>query len=350
VLQAARASLPPRPAWWQRLLGIEPGHAGMPRLWTAVAGVGAFGLALNLAWQLSKAPPPAEFDKVAAVSEAKRTVAPEPPIAPLQEKAAEAPAANTVRAAPAQQSALPAERQSMVVAQAPARRDAAPAPAVRSPSIVATTADAPAPSAPPAPGVAAAPAAQAEDKLLAKEERSNVGRLADAAPAKANDDGSADARARGTLAPAAVAPTGIAAAPSQTGPGAAATKPEALGRAKQAETSLAAAPSSAAWPPPLARFSSDLNGATDWPPGWQLQGPADVAVPRRAWWQAMLAGTAGRWQAWHQALPVSLESAPTWRLHGPDGAGFSLTLGEDQAWLQAGGAIWRAPWTVAPPR
>ena len=373
VLQAARASLPPRPAWWQRLLGIEPGHAGMPRLWTAVAGVGAFGLALNLAWQLSKAPRPTEFDKVAAVSEAKRDVAPEPPIAPLKEKAAEPLApATTSRAAPAPQAAPPAERQPMELAQAPARRGAAPAPAARSPSIAPTTADAPAPAAPPAPPapvVAAAPqaattAAENGTKELAKEERSNLGRLADAAPAKAQADGSADARARGALAPAAVAPTGVAAAPFPASPGAdstrsetaplaaAAAKPaapavaESFARAKSADKAVAPA----AWPLPLARFSNALNSATDWPPGWQVQGPADFAAPRRAWWLAMLAGTAGRWQAGRQPLPPSVEAGPTWRLHGPDGAGFVVTLADGQAWLQADGAVWQAPWAVMPAR
>jgi hypothetical protein len=64
----------------------------------------------------------------------------------------------------------------------------------------------------------------------------------------------------------------------------------------------------------------------------------------------MLAGTSGRWQAWSQALPVSVESAPTWRLHGPEGTGLSITLADGHAWLQAGGAVWRAPWTVEPTR
>lgn len=369
VLQAARASLPSRPVWWQRLLGLEPGQAGGPRLWAAAAGVGAFGLALNLAWHMSTAPTPTEFDKVAAVSEAKRAVAPEPSMAPLKEKVAESPAPELAsRKAPAPQFTPPSERQPMVVAQAPARRDAAPAlPQVtRSPSMAPTEVEAYAPAAPPAspaPVVAAAPppAAQAEGKVLAKEERANVGRLADAAPAKAPGDASADARARGALAPAAVAPTGVAAAPPPTGPAAdgvrsepaplaaAAAKPEALAL-QQAEVSRAAAPSPAAWPPPLARFSNALNSATDWPSGWQLQGPPEVALPRRAWWQALLAGTAGRWLAWNQALPMAVESAPTWRLSGPDGAGFALTLAEGHAWLQAGGQVWRAPWAVAPQR
>lgn len=362
VLRAARASLPPRPAWWQRLLGIEPGQSATPRLWTAVAGMGAFGLALNLAWHLSKAPAPTEFDKVATVSEAKRAAAPEPSLPPLNENVAQAPApATTPQEAQATKSAPRLERQPMVVAQAPARRDAAPVPASRSPSITPTTSNAPAPAAPPpAPVVAAAPpAAEAEGKALAKEERANVGRLADAGPADGH--ASADMRARGAPAPAAVAPTGVAAAPSPAGPAAdgirsepaplaaAAAKPE-TSALKQAEVSRAAAPSSTAWPPPLAKFSNALSSAADWPPGWQLQGPAEVAAPRRAWWQAMLAGTSGRWQGWGQALPPSVESAPTWRLHGPDGAGFSITLADGHAWLQAGGAVWRAPWTVAPPR
>ncbi|HEX5682681.1 MAG TPA: hypothetical protein VFY73_01490 [Ideonella sp.] len=366
VLQAARASLPPRPAWWQRLLGIEPGQSGTPRLWTAVAGVGAFGLALNLVWHLSKAPAPTEFDKVATVSEAKRAAAPEPPAPPLGEKVPEAPApAATPREESAAKSAPRLERQPMGAAQAPARRDAAPAPATRPPSITSTTTDAPAAAAPPAPAApvvaAVPPAADADDKALAREERANVGRMADAGAADGR--ASADMRARGGApAPAAVAPTGVAAAPFPARPGAdsarsetaplaaVAAKPEAPGRAKQAEASMAAAPSSAAWPPSLAKFSNALNGATDWPPGWQLQGPAEVASPRRAWWQAMLAGTAGRWQNWHQALPASVASATTWRLHGPDGAGFSITLADGHAWLQTDGAVWRAPWTVAPPR
>ena len=96
--------------------------------------------------------------------------------------------------------------------------------------------------------------------------------------------------------------------------------------------------------------SSALNDATDGPAGWQVQGPAEMATPRRTWWLAMLAGTAGRWQTWPQALPPSVDAAPAWRVHGPDGAGFTLTLAEGHAWLQAGGQVWRAPWTVAPPR
>jgi hypothetical protein len=356
VLQAARASLPPRPSWWQRLLGLEPGQAGGPRVWAAAAGIGAFGLALNLAWHLSTVPTPTEFDKVAAVSEAKRA-------APLREEvAAPPPVAAT---APPLQQAPSAESSATVMAQAPARREVAPMAKARTPAptptpapapVIVATAPAPAPPPPPAPAVAAppAPALEAEAKALAKEERANAGVLADAAPR--------DARARSGLAQQAVAPTGVAAAPAPAGvaTGRVSSEPAPLAAAKPAapmanESFARAAPADkaldpGAWPPPLARLSGALNDATDWPPGWQVQGPADIAASRRAWWLAMLAGTAGRWQAWPQALPPSVDAGPTWRLGGPDGAGFALTLAEGHAWLQAGGQVWRAPWTVAPPR
>ncbi|WP_374568706.1 hypothetical protein [Ideonella sp.] len=356
VLQAARAALPPRPSWWQRLLGLAPGQAGGPRLWAAAAGVGAFGLALNLAWHLSTAPTSPEFEQVAAVSEAKRA-------APLREEVAAAPP-------PQQQQAPSAEPPAVVMmAPAPARRDAAPVAKARAPARAPATAPAPvivatASPPPPAPAVTAppAPALEAEAKALAKEERANTGVLADAAPRDARArSGLAQQATAPAMAPAA-APAGVAAAPApadvatgrlsrQPAP-LAATQPAAP-MANESPTSAAPADKSAApgtWPPPLARFSSALNDAAEWPPGWQVQGPAEMATPRRAWWQAMLAGTAGRWQAWPQALPPSVDAAPAWRVHGPDGAGFTLTLAEGHAWLQAGGQVWRAPWTVAPPR
>lgn len=348
VLQAARASLPPRPTLWQRLFGISPGHIGSPRLWTAMAGVGAMGLALNLAWHMSTVPTPTEYDKVAAVSEAKRAAP--PPMAEMREEAVQGVPKQAQPPAPTpslQKSAAPESP----MAQARARRDAAPAPA----PVVATTAPAPlpAPAAPPvpAPVVAAAPAQEAEAKLLAKEDKAKTERFADAsasgAPAEviaqANTQGrvSADARARG-LAPAAIAPTGVAAGPAADGV-----------RSEPAPIAAAAAKPAAptaSWPAPLARFEAALAAAEDWPTGWQMQGPAEYAPPRRAWWQAMLAGTAGRWEAMNGPQPPAAAAGATWLMHAPDHTGFGITLADGQVWLQADGRFWRAPWAVLPSR
>ncbi len=363
VSQAARASLPPRPSLWQRWFGIGPGHAGPPRLWTAVAGISALGLALNLAWHLSKAPD--EFDPVAAAPEAKRAVGQEPPSAPMREEVAAAAPQPPTDAAPPPRAVSPLQaprtEPPAVLAQAPTRHDAAPAP------VVTTAAPPPAPAPVAAPAPLAPIVADAKSEAAAQPsgsaDRREQDKLAEvSAPPPARERVEiASSRVRlptesRELAPMAKASPGVAADSAgneASGLASAAAKPAAEGLARGKTAAAPATPqaaSSAAWPSPLLGFSNALNAADEWPAGWQQQGPAEVAPPRRAWWQAMLAATAGRWQAWSSPLPGAVEAGLTWRLHGPEGTSFSLTLADGQAWLQAGGAVWRAPWTVAPPR
>jgi len=366
VLQAARASLPQKPTLWQRLFGSGP--ATPPRWLTAAAGVGAFGLALNLAWHMASAPPPDEYGPVASVHEVPAAAAP----GVLQERApsaADVPAETTQGrlSAPPPEPAPKALRD--MAPPAPMQRPAAePAP-----TIVAQTSPPPAPAAPAAPPAPQRAAETESKKMLAREEPSNADRVAEVAATNSMADKAvADERRRSAAAGAAapITPTtsaapadsarqeGLAAAAKPAAPA-----PEAFARAKQptpaspAEVAapVAAAPAAppapaplAAWPQPLARFGTALAAAESWPAGWQIQGPAEMAIPRRAWWQALLAGTSGRWQGASLPWPSSVDAGPTWRLHGPDGTSFSITLADGQAWLQSGGGAWRAPWSALP--
>lgn len=356
VLQAARASLPPKPTWWRRLLDNGP---SMQRAWATAAGIGAFGLALNLAWHMTSAPPSDEYSRspVASVSESVSPGPQAPPPAVMADRqAAKAATGAAAGALEVPQSAAPP-------AQSPlARRDAAPTPATPpkraepAPTVVATAPQpfpappaAPAPAAPPRPGEADSEA----KKALAKEEYARFDRAADVAAANAAvDKAMADERRRSFAPPADAARSEDLAAAAKPAPAA-----EAQARVKQAPSAsmgiaqapaAPAPPAPSAWPEPLARLQLAFSQADDWPGGWTMQGSAEVAVPRRAWWQAMLAGTAGRWQVVQEPVPQSVPGSLTWHMRDADGTRFTLMLADGQAWLQSAGTVWRAPWSVLP--
>lgn len=351
VLQAARASLPPRPTLWQRVFGAGP---TMPRAWAAAAGIGAVGLALNLAWHLNSEGPPAEFGPVASKS------------AP-----AAAPAMQQSRVEPAD--TLPAPPPPAKPLQQGARRDAVSPPTQPKPPphepVVLATAPAPAPAplaAPPAPPqLAGEVESEARKKAAAKEESAQTDRVAGAAAGYADK---ALIEERKAPAPVPISPT-MSAAPltaaadsARNESPAAAAKPaapapvaESVARARQspapagvAPAAVQAVPLPAGWPAPLARMQAALTQSDDWPKGWVQQGPAEMAVPGRAWWLAMLAGTAGRWQELREPAPAKLEIQPTWHVSGEPGIRFKLTVADGQAWLQADGGLWRAPWSTLP--
>lgn len=361
VLQAARASLPRQPTWWQRLLDNGP---SMQRTWATAAGIGAFGLALNLAWHMTSAPPSDEYNRspVASVSESvppPRSQA--PPTAEMADRQAKAAARAVADAPEVPLSAAPP-------AQPPlARRDAAPTPAASpklaepAPAVVAT-APQPFPAPPPAAPAPVAPPRPAEadseaKKALAKEESARSDRVAEGVAADAAADKAvADERRRAFAPPAdsvrsedLAAAAKPAAAPAVGAQARAKQAPSAsMGIAQAPAAAPAASPTPSSLPEPLARLQLALSRADDWPSGWLLQGPAEIAVPRRAWWQAMLAGTAGRWQSVQEPVRQSAPGSLTWHVQGTDGTRFALTLADGQAWLQSGGAVWRAPWTVLP--
>jgi hypothetical protein len=364
VLQAARASLPKKPTWWQRLLDNGP---SMQRAWATAAGIGAFGLALNLAWHMTSAPPSDEYSHspVASVGESVQAPMPSsPPPAAMpdkQAKAAAGAAADVPMPTPPAQPPL-ARRDAAPATQA-LRKAAEPAPAVEA------TAPQPFPAPPAAPAHAAPPRPAEVDseakKALTKEEPVRPDRAADVATQPAADKALADERRRSFAPPAdGVRSEDLAAAAKPAAPAPApAPAAEAQARAKPAPspsmgiaqapgaTAPAAAPvlpATSAWPEPLARLQLALSRAEDWPSGWMVQGPAEITVPRRAWWQAMLAGTAGRWQPVQEPAPQSVPGSLTWHVHGADGTRFTLVLVDGQAWLQAGSAVWRAPWSVLP--
>lgn len=321
VLQAAHAAVPRRPSLWRRWLGLDRGWDS-PRLWTAVAGVAGVGLALNLAWHLSTSPEASrdtarrdEAPMAAAQAASEASPAPVAPMAAAQ--VAEAtPAEPPRRESRLRQADLPPPSGAPVAeekrraAAPPARLEATnvapppvPAPVAAAAPIPAATPPVPAPAAAPLPAesVVAAPTApgQAADR-----------RMADAAPPAAK----AAARA---LPDQASTPLGMAIA----GP----------------------------WPAPLAPLAQALAVDGAWPAaGWQVTGRAGVAGPSKAWWQAMLQATAGRWQAQPGPLRADALAAPAWRVDAPDGGHFTLTLVGRTVWLQAGDATWRAspvpPW------
>lgn len=354
VLQAARASLPPKPTLWQRLFGSGP---GIPRAWAAAAGIGAVGLALNLAWHMSTEGPPAEFGPVASKS------VPAPAPATVTEESRIEPA-DAMPAAPA-----PAAAPKQDVA----RRDAASPPVLqqqplREPVVVATAPPtAPPPAAAPAPAAAPQLAGEVEGeakkKTFGKEERALSDRVAEAATANADkalvERRQALAPPPPPITPTTSTPPAMAPADSARNEGlAAAVKPAAPAPVESAARARSSAPAGVApaavlaqpsrWPEPLARMQAALSRSDDWPSGWVQQGGAEIALPRRSWWLAMLEGTTGRWQEVREPVPTSLESDPTWHVSGEHGVRFKLTVADGQAWLQSDGAVWRAPWSTLP--
>ncbi|MFO1339798.1 MAG: hypothetical protein U1F53_16495 [Burkholderiaceae bacterium] len=99
----------------------------------------------------------------------------------------------------------------------------------------------------------------------------------------------------------------------------------------------------------MARLAPVLSADGDWPAaGWQVTSlSAGSAAPPKAWWRALLQASAGRWQGKAGPPPADAAAAPAWQVSGPEGQRFTLTLAGGAAWLQAGGATWRA--TPVPP-
>lgn len=202
-----------------------------------------------------------------------------------------------------------------------------------------------------------------------------------AAPAPAEEARSLDATAQApaetqsanTVAPAAVAiapnatttpppAAPVAEAPSRAFAGAAPQAARAERAAKSAASrdmgddqarAASSAPAGPGHPAPLARWAQALAvpaaEAGALPAGWQVR-RGDVPVvwgaASRAWWQALLAGTEGRWMR-DDAVPagagVTMPSPPNLlQVQAPDGARFSLRLSADAVWLHAGGAGWQA--------
>lgn len=111
-------------------------------------------------------------------------------------------------------------------------------------------------------------------------------------------------------------------------------------------TASLAKPAPPGHPVALARWAQALAAAAGEgaapPAGWQLRRDgADTpwGPPQQAWWQAMLAGTAGRWVL-DAGAPVAGEA---WQLRAPDGEAFTLRVGPDTLWLVGDGGSWRAP-------
>ncbi len=320
VLQAAHAAVPQRPPLWQRWLGLDRGWDS-PRLWTAVAGVGGVGLALNLAWHLSTSPEAsrdtARLDEAPMAAAPTASAALPAPAAPMSaSQMAEVTPADVPRRETRLRKAdvppptgVPVAEEKRRAAAPPARLEGSnvtpppvPAPVAAAAPIPAATPPMPVPAAAPLPAESAAAAPTAPGQVADR-------RTADAAP-----------------------PTAKAAAG-----GLASQAPLSLGRA-------GAGP----WPAPLASLAETLAGDGAWPAaGWQVTGRAGVAAPSKAWWQAMLQATAGRWQAQPGPLPADVAAVPAWQVDAPDGGRFTLTVVGRTAWLQAGDAAWRA--TPLPP-
>jgi hypothetical protein len=318
----AQRSAPAPASGWRRWWAA----AMAPRALATAASVACVGIALKLAWPEPEwlAAPAAVRQEAAAP--ALRHDAPAAPAATPQGTAA--PTAEAVSDAPPPPAAA-------VPAPAPVARglaqdarekgreldrrriEPAPTAAARPPAPIITTTTEPVPPQPapaqaPVPTTApvAAPAARAE--AAAPEEQRAAKALA------------ADAQALSRSALAEVAPASVA-KPAPPG------HPSALARWAQA---LAAPTDDTAQPPA----------------GWQLRrgGEAEAWRPaHRAWWQALLAATAGRW-ALAPALPAAADAwsdtpRNTWQLRAPDGQAFSLRVEREQLWLQAEGGTWRAP-------
>ncbi|MEK8030431.1 hypothetical protein AACH06_06295 [Ideonella sp. DXS29W] len=396
VLQAAREALPARSPWWKRLLGEGP---GLPRAWTAAASLGAFGLALSLAWHMNNEAPTSEYEPMAAVSESARPAPAAPPAA--AEASPNVPTGESRESGPTHQAAdrvaQAREREEVATiadaASLTKKRDAATA-STLPPVSPQPPGAAPAPSPAPAPApLAAAPApphavgatdaAKVNGLVEARRRELESVRQARAAEASVSSQG-AQGKLTANRDDRVVAPVSVAAAPpspspSPQSPPEAATPATAGVNAEPVAKAAAraVAPASPApgmspaprvaelaapkplggirspeWPPSLANWQVALEASAR-PTGWKVQGPADLPEPSRDWWRAMLAGTAGRWQAGAGAPPPAAQGGRTWRFQGPDGAAFALTLADDgQAWLvegpQQGGRIWHAPWSARP--
>lgn len=315
VLQAAHgARRPAEPAkapvrgwrrWWAAAMA--------PRTLATAASVACVGIALKLAW-----PEPEWRSEVAEV----RPAAVEP--VARREGAAMAPPASTQQTAPAGHAAprsadapaeaaapqvMPPGERAREAKAAPARREAAPDP-TPPPALATTTRP------PPAPAVAAAPAA---------------------APPTA-----APTTEMASPPPGATVP----AADQHVAKALAADAHEGARRGLSGATaSSLARPAAPGHPAALARWAQALAAVDEGPnppAGWQLQRDG-VAPPwgpfQRAWWQALLAGTAGRW-----VLDAGAPGAgEAWQLRAPDGTAFTLSVGADTLWLVGDSGSWRAP-------
>lgn len=327
VLAAAHEARRPAAAptnGWRRWWAV----AMAPRTLATAASVTCVGIALKLAW-----PEPEWLAETAEVRKevaapALRHDAPAAPAAAPQGTAA--PSADAVSDAPppAPAAAVPAPvarglaqdaREKGRVQDRGRRIEPVPPGAARPPAPTTTTTATvePVPSEPslqpapvrapaPAPAPMAAPAAPAE--AVAPEEQRAAKALA------------ADAQARSRSALAEVAPASVA-KPAQPG------HPSALARWAQA-------------------LASPTDDTAQPPAGWQLRRGGEAVAWRpahRAWWQALLAGSAGRW-ALAPATPAPGDTGrDTWHLQAPDGPAFSLRVERGQLWLQAEGGTWRAP-------
>lgn len=331
VLAAAHGAQRPAPApasgwrrWWAAAMA--------PRTLATAASVACVGIALKLAWPEPEwlaepvgARPEAaasalRHDEVAAEA-ARQAPPPAPPqarsAAPAEDSVAEAPSPPAA-AAPAPRARAPEARE---VARDVDRRSLEQAPAPTPITTTTATVDSPpaeaptqpAPAAPaPAPTIAAAPPAAPPpprpEAYAPVEQRT-------AAKALSQD---AQAEARRGLA-AEVATSSLVSKPAPPG------HPAALARWAQALATPA------------------IDDATQPPAGWQVRRDGAVTMAwspaHRAWWQTLLAGTAGRWTLVSPTLPTG----DTWRLSAPDGQALSLRVEREQLWLQAEGGTWRAP-------
>jgi hypothetical protein len=318
----ARAAASGWRRWWAAAMA--------PRTLATAASVACVGIALKLAW-----PEPEWLAETAEV----RRESTAPALghdAPAGPASAPFPPQGTARPRDAVSDAHPPPPAAAVPAPAPVagglaprekgrerdRRPAEPAPPAAerppAPTTTTTTTTTPAPPQAPSPQPApvqapapmAAPAAPAA--VVAPEEQRAAKSLA------------ADAQARSRGALAEVAPASVAKA-------APAGHPSALARWAQA----LAAPTDDTAQPPAGWLIRRGSGALLW------------RASHRGWWQALLAGTAGRW-----ALAPALDTTgdtwrdtwrDTWQLQAPDGQAFSLRVEREQLWLQAEGGTWRAP-------
>lgn len=317
--------------WWAAALA--------PRTLATAASVACVGIALKLAWpepewlaEPAGARPEAaasalRHDEVAAEA-ARQAPPPAPPqarsAAPAEDSVAEAPSPPATAApAPAPRARAPEAREtSRDMDRRSLERAPAPVPA---PITSTTTAHAPAeappqpapPPAPPPPAPTIGAAAPAAPLLPRSESAAPVEQRA-AAKALSQD---AQAQARRGLV-AEVAPASVASKPAPP-PG----HPSALARWAQA----LAVPTDVTAQPPA---------------GWQLRHGGEAVAWRpahRAWWQALLAGSAGRWTLAPATPGPGDTGRDTWQLQAPDGPAFSLRVEHGQLWLQAEGGTWRAP-------
>lgn len=284
--------------WWAAAMA--------PRTLATAASVACVGIALKLAW-----PEPEWMGEVAEVRPAAvEPVAPREgaavaPPAPTQQTAPAAPAARRSADAPAEAVATPVTppgERAREAKAAPVRREAVPAP-TPPPAVETTT------QPPPAPAVAAAPTAAPP----------TAAPTADMAPPPAADQRAAKALAADAHESARRGLSGVTA--SSLARPAAPGHPAALAR----------------WAQALAVVDEGPNP----PAGWQLQrdGVAPPwGPPQRAWWQALLAGTAGRWVL-DAGAPVAGDA---WQLRAPDGTSFTLRVGADALWLVSDSGSWRA--------